>query len=92
MTAALEGDLDSDGQDELLDLLDHLGVKSVPSQANLKAVFLQVAHKQIIQQPKYALNNMSAVAAQLLKTTITTTAKIQIMYTKKKLQESLEAN
>lgn len=84
ITAALEGDLDSDGQDELLDLLDRLGVKAVPSQANLKAVLLQVAHKQIIQQPKYALDNMSAVAAQLLKTTITTTAKIQIMYTDKK--------
>lgn len=69
-------------------------MKAVPSQANLKAVLLQVAHKQIIQQPKYALDNMSAVAAQLLKTTITTTAKIQIMYTDQKtnLQQSPEAN
>ncbi|KAL7404093.1 hypothetical protein ABVT39_009499 [Epinephelus coioides] len=93
ITAALEGDLDSDGQDELLDLLDCLGVKTVPSQDNLKAVLLQVAHRQIIQQPKYALDNMSG-AAQLLKTTITTTAKIQIMYADKKnnLQESPEAN
>lgn len=59
ITAALGGDLDTDGQHDLLEMLDGLGVKSVPSQANLKAVLLQVAHKQIIQQPKYALDNMS---------------------------------
>ena len=42
ITPALEGDLDSDGQEELLDLLDRLGVKAVPSQANLKAILFQV--------------------------------------------------
>ncbi|XP_039663395.1 uncharacterized protein LOC120563342 [Perca fluviatilis] len=84
IATALQEDIDSDGQDELLDLLDRLGVKMVPSRDKLKAVLLQVAHKQIIQQPKYALDNMSAVAGQLLRTTITTTAKIQVMYENKK--------
>lgn len=41
ITTALEGNLDSDGQDELLDLLDRLGVKAISSQANLKAVLLK---------------------------------------------------
>ncbi|XP_046704308.1 uncharacterized protein LOC124385191 [Silurus meridionalis] len=97
ITTALQQDLDSDGQDELLDLLDRLGVKTVPSQDNLKAVLIQVAHKQIIQQPKYALDNMSVVAAQPLMTTLTTPAKIWTMYddkkpTPRKVLKLIEAN
>ncbi|KAF7710168.1 hypothetical protein HF521_009040 [Silurus meridionalis] len=97
ITTALQQDLDSDGQDELLDLLDRLGVKTVPSQDNLKAVLIQVAHKQIIQQPKYALDNMSVVAAQPLMTTLTTPAKIWTMYddkkpTPRKVLKLMEAN
>ncbi|MEQ2316413.1 hypothetical protein AMECASPLE_032291 [Ameca splendens] len=80
IATALQEDIDSDSQDELLDLLDRMGVKIVPSPENLKAVLLQVAHKQIIQEPKYALDNMSAVAGQPLRTTMTTTTKIQVMY------------
>lgn len=84
ITTALQEDLDGDGQDELLDLLDRLGVKMVPSRDNLKAVLLQIAHKQIIQQPKYALDNISAAARLPLMTTITTTAKLQVLYEEKK--------
>ncbi|KAF3705570.1 hypothetical protein EXN66_Car021261 [Channa argus] len=84
INAALQQDLDGDGQEELLELLDRLGVKTVPSQDTLKAVLIQAAHKQIIQQPKYALDNMSAVAAQSLRTRLTTIAKVQTMYEEKK--------
>ncbi|KAI5625384.1 hypothetical protein C0J50_15054 [Silurus asotus] len=97
ITTALQQDLDSDGQDELLDLLDRLGVKTVPSQDNIKEVPIQVAHKQIIQQPNYALDNMSVVAAQPLMTTLTTPAKIWTMYddkkpTPRKVLKLIEAN
>jgi len=84
ITTALQEDLDSDGQEELLDLLDRLGVKMIPSRDNLKAILLQVAHKQIIQKPKYALDKMSAAAGLPLMTSITTTAKLQVMYEDKK--------
>lgn len=59
-------------------------MKTAASRDDLKTVLIQVAHKQIIQQPTYALDNMSAVAAQSLKTTSTTTAKIHTMYEKEK--------
>lgn len=81
---ALEEDLDGEAQDELLDMLDRLGVKIIPKRENLKAVLLQVAHKQIIQEPKYALDNMAAVAAECLKTTIKTPEQLQAMYMEKK--------
>lgn len=84
IATSLQEDIDSATQDELLDLLDRLGVKMVPSRENLKGVLLQVAHKQIIQEPKYALDNMSAVSGQPLRTAITTTATIQVMYEEKK--------
>ncbi|CAL8351969.1 unnamed protein product, partial [Boreogadus saida] len=84
LATALKEDLDSDGQDELFDLLDRMGVKTVPSRDNLKAVLLQVAHKQLIQTPKYALDNMSAVAGKHLRTNLTTPEKIQCMSADKK--------
>uniref|UniRef100_A0A1A8SKH0 Si:ch73-30l9.1 n=1 Tax=Nothobranchius rachovii TaxID=451742 RepID=A0A1A8SKH0_9TELE len=59
---ALLDDLLGDEHDELIDLLDRMGAKSIPTRENLKAVLLNVAHKLIIQQPKYALDKMSQVA------------------------------
>lgn len=83
VTAALMNK-DSENQDELLDLLDQMGVKEVPSPDTLKAVLLQLAHKKIIQQPKYALDNMSAVAGQALRAILPTTSKVHDMYNDKK--------
>nr|XP_054594315.1 uncharacterized protein LOC129161848 [Nothobranchius furzeri] len=59
---ALLDDLLGDEHDELIDLLDRMGAKSIPTRENLKAELLNVAHKLIIQQPKYALDKMSQVA------------------------------
>lgn len=84
INTALQEDLDSEAQDELMDMLDRLGVKIIPKRENLKAILLKVAHKQIIQEPKYALDNMAAVAAEYLKTTINTPEQLQAMYIDKK--------
>lgn len=84
VTTALKGNIDSDGQDELIDLLDRLGVTVVPTQDNLKAVLLQAAHKLFIQKPKYALDNMSSVSVTLLSTKIKTPKDIQCLYENKK--------
>lgn len=81
---ALKEDLEDEAQDELLDMLDRLGVKIIPKRENLKAILLQVAHKQIIQEPKYALDNMAAVDGEWMKTTINTPEKLQAMYVEKK--------
>lgn len=77
-------DMDSDNQDDLLDLLDKMGVKEVPSKDSLKAVLLQLAHIKMIQQPKYALDNMSAAAEQALRAILPTTLDIHDMYNDKK--------
>ncbi|XP_061575820.1 uncharacterized protein LOC133441985 [Cololabis saira] len=65
---------------ELLDLMDRMGVRTVPTQENLKAVLLQVAHKQIIQQPKYALDNIAAVAGPTLREFFPSVLEMQKMY------------
>ena len=56
-----------DDEEELLDLMYRMGVRTVPTKENLRAVLVQVAHKQIIQHPKYALDNMSEVAGSTLR-------------------------
>ncbi|GAA6107349.1 uncharacterized protein LOC125141203, partial [Tachysurus ichikawai] len=77
---ALQNALDCDDKDELLDLMDRMGVRTVPTQENLKAVLLQVAHKQIIQQPKYALDNIAAVAGPTLREFFPSVLDMQKMY------------
>ncbi len=62
VSCALKEDLLGDDKDELLDLLDRLGVTTMPTQQNLKELMLKAGHKQIIQLPKYALGNMSKEA------------------------------
>ncbi|KAK7138439.1 hypothetical protein R3I94_010191 [Phoxinus phoxinus] len=80
LSTALQDDLDGDDEDELLDLMDRMGVRTVPTQENLKAVLLQVAHKQIIQQPKYALDNIAAVAGPTLREFFPSVLDMQKMY------------
>lgn len=67
LSTALQEALVGDDEDDLLDLLERMGVRAVLTQENLKSVLLQVAHKQIIQQPKYALDNIADVAGSTLR-------------------------
>ncbi|KAK0151962.1 hypothetical protein N1851_006661 [Merluccius polli] len=84
IATALQEDLDKDAQEDFLDMLDRLGVKAIPKRENIKATLIQVAHKQIIQEPKYALDNMSEVAAECLKTAIKTPQDLLVIYSDKK--------
>ncbi|KAL7401028.1 hypothetical protein ABVT39_021651 [Epinephelus coioides] len=67
LSTALQEAVVGDDEEELLDLMDRMGVRTVPSQDNLRAVLVQVAHKQIIQHPKYALDNIAEVAGPTLR-------------------------
>ncbi|KAL7381526.1 hypothetical protein ABVT39_007308 [Epinephelus coioides] len=67
LSTALQEAVVGDDEEELLDLMDRMGVRIVPSQDNLRAVLVQVAHKQIIQHPKYALDNIAEVAGPTLR-------------------------
>ncbi|XP_053288829.1 uncharacterized protein LOC128449596 [Pleuronectes platessa] len=80
LSTALQEALVGDDEDEFLDLMDRMGVRTVPTQENLKAVLLQVAHKQIIQQPKYALDNIAAVAGPTLRKFFPSVLEIHKMY------------
>lgn len=54
ITTALKGELLGEDRDDR-DLLDRMGVTSPPAKDNLKGILLQVAHKQLIQIPRYAM-------------------------------------
>ncbi|KAM7406967.1 hypothetical protein PAMA_002936 [Pampus argenteus] len=67
LSTALQEAVVGDDEEELLDLMDRMGVRTVPTPDNLKAVLVQVAHKQMIQHPKYALDNIAEVAGPILR-------------------------
>ncbi|KAK0149851.1 hypothetical protein N1851_009401 [Merluccius polli] len=67
LSTALQEAVVGDDEEELLDLMDRMGVRTVPTQDNLRAVLVQVAHKQMIQHPKYVLDNIAEVAGPLLR-------------------------
>ncbi|KAL2088710.1 hypothetical protein ACEWY4_015609 [Coilia grayii] len=82
ITTALKEDLSEDDRDELIDLLDRLDVTALPTQQNLKGILLKVAHKQLIQKPRYACEKMSLVAS--LKEAFVSTQHVLLMYEDKK--------
>lgn len=84
VSCALKEDLLGDDKDELLDLLDRLGVTTIPTQQNLKELMLKAGHKKIIQLPKYALDNMYKEAKHIFRETFKSPVDILQMYEDKK--------
>lgn len=81
LATALKGTADDDDdKEEFLDLMDRMGVRSKVTQENLKPILLQVAHKQIIQQPKYALDNIAAAAGPTLREIFPSMLELKKMY------------
>ncbi|GAA6086722.1 uncharacterized protein LOC125141387 [Tachysurus ichikawai] len=85
-------DLLGDDKDELLDLLDRLGVTTMPTQPNLKELLLKAGHKQIIQLPKYALDNMSGEAKQIFRETFNSPVDVLQMYEDKRPNKKVLEN
>lgn len=84
ITTALKEDLSDEDRDELLDLLDRLDVTTLPTQENLKDILLKVAHKQLIQKPRYAAEKMSLIASHFLKEAFVSPQAVLQMYEDKK--------
>ncbi|KAK7904900.1 hypothetical protein WMY93_017507 [Mugilogobius chulae] len=63
INTALKEDLDDEDKDELLETLDHLGVKTKPTKENLQDILLKAAHKQLIQKPRYSAEKMAYIAS-----------------------------
>lgn len=84
ITTALKEDLVDEDRDELLDLLDRLDVTTLPTRDNLKGILLNVAHKQLIQKPRYAAEKMSLIAGHFLKEAFVSPQDFLRMYEDKK--------
>lgn len=84
ITAALKEDLSEEERDELIDLLDRLDVTALPTQQNLKGILLKVAHKQLIQKPRYASEKMSFIAGSSLRDAFAGPQDVLHMYEDKK--------
>ncbi|XP_068187709.1 uncharacterized protein [Antennarius striatus] len=84
ITTALKGELSGEEKDELIDLLDRLDVTALPTQNNLKGILLKVAHKQLIQKPRYASEKMSFVAGSSLREALASPQDVLHMYEAKK--------
>jgi hypothetical protein len=63
---ALAGNMEQFERDDFIDMLSRFGHHTVPSTEDMKAVILQLAHKQLIQEAKYALERMADVAREKL--------------------------
>lgn len=53
---ALNGVLEEDEEDNLLDLFSQMGAHSIPCQENIKQAIKVMAHKVILQEPKYIID------------------------------------
>lgn len=67
-------------EDDLLDLLSRMGGHTAPDGDTVKDTIIQTAHKQLIQEPMYALKMMAASAQVTLKTLLPTVSAVSALY------------
>ncbi|CAL9686254.1 unnamed protein product [Knipowitschia caucasica] len=84
LTKALKNELSDEEKDDLLDLLDRLNVTSIPTKDNLGGILLRVAHKQLIQKPRYAAEKMSFIASVFFQAAFPSPQDVVLMYEGKK--------
>ena len=53
--------LNEEEPDDFTDFLEQMSCTSIPTKENVKAVLLQIVHKEFIQKPKYALDAISNI-------------------------------
>ncbi|RXM36481.1 hypothetical protein EOD39_11771 [Acipenser ruthenus] len=76
----MNGSIGEDDHDELLEILSRMGCHTVPSLDDMKGTILQVAHKQLIQEPKYALDIMSNIIRSTLQMFLPDVSAIVALY------------
>lgn len=67
-------------EDDLLDMLSRMGAHAVPEGDAIKDTVIQTAHKQIIQEPMYALQMMADSAQFTLKSLLPTVSAVSALY------------
>lgn len=70
-------------RDDLLDMLSRMGGNAVPDGDAIKDTIIQTAHKQLIQEPMYALKMMAASAQCTLKSLLPTVSAVLALYESK---------
>ena len=56
---SLNGKLDKEQENEWLDLLERFNWETVPKAKQVKDVVLEIAHKEVIQTPRYIVDSWS---------------------------------
>ena len=54
---SLNGKLDKEQENEWLDLLERFNWETVPKAKQVKDVVLEIAHKEVIQTPRYIVDS-----------------------------------
>ena len=80
VNGSLQGNMDDEQYEEFLDLLDRMGCTSIPSNEEIKSQIIQIAHKQLIQRPKYAIDKMADVSRTKFRNLFTSFENITSMY------------
>ncbi|CAC5385095.1 unnamed protein product [Mytilus coruscus] len=78
--AALKDDLKGEDKDELLDLLERFQCSINPSKDNMKSIIDKIAHKELIQKPKYAMDNMAITCRETFMGTFLSVDKLLEIY------------
>ncbi|XP_034048418.1 uncharacterized protein LOC117529683 [Thalassophryne amazonica] len=63
--SALQGTMDDSNEDDLMDLFTRMGSHSLPPKNNFKAAIETMAHKAILQEPKYVIDCFAIPMAQV---------------------------
>ena len=66
--------------DEPLDMLDRFACTQRPTKKNLQSLINNIAHKELIQKPKYATDNMAIGCRDVLLTHFISDEKILVTY------------
>ena len=69
--------------DDLMDVLEQHGSKRIPKFDNVVALIAEIAHKELIQEPRFIVDCWSSVFAQNKSTTMTL-QELQLLYTEMK--------
>ena len=62
---ALKGSIDEDNEEDLLDLFTRMGSHSLPSKDAFKEAIETMAHKAILQEPKFVIDSFTIPMADL---------------------------
>ena len=74
---AVEGKLEDEDHDDLIDILSRAECHALPSGENMTETVLSAAHKELIQVPKYALDAMASTTARRVLKLINQTPQIE---------------